>query len=110
MVHSCAEVSSTDARINGTRPGEFDPGVVGHRAPPVQRLRPQRTIRRNDVRDLLASGSPAAKLALDCFTHRIALFAGMLTAAMGGADGFVFTAGVGENAPAICEAVAKRLE
>ena len=28
---------------------------------------------------------------------------------MGGIDGFVFTAGVGENAPAIRDAVAKRL-
>jgi acetate kinase len=28
---------------------------------------------------------------------------------MGGIDGFVFTAGIGENAPAIREAVAKRL-
>ena len=28
---------------------------------------------------------------------------------MGGSDGFVFTAGIGENAPAIREAVARRL-
>ena len=33
----------------------------------------------------------------------------MLAAAMGGIDGFVFTAGIGENAPAIREAVARRL-
>ena len=33
----------------------------------------------------------------------------MLAAAMGGIDGFVFTAGIGENAPAIREAVAQRL-
>ena len=50
-----------------------------------------------------------AKLALDYFVYRIALFAGMLAAALGGIDGFVFTAGVGENAPAIREAVAERL-
>jgi acetate kinase len=37
------------------------------------------------------------------------LFTGMLAAAMSGIDGFVFTAGVGENAPAIREAVARRL-
>ena len=34
---------------------------------------------------------------------------GMLAAAMGGIDGFVFTAGIGENAPAIREAVVERL-
>jgi acetate kinase len=33
----------------------------------------------------------------------------MLAAAMGGIDGFVFTAGIGENAPAIREAVARQL-
>ena len=64
---------------------------------------------RNDVRDLLASKDPRAKLTLDYFTYRISLYAGMLAAAMGGIDGFVFTAGIGENAPAIREAVAGRL-
>jgi acetate kinase len=63
----------------------------------------------NDVRDLLASSSPAAKLALDHFVHRIVLFTGLLASAMGGIDGFVFTAGIGENAPAIREAVVRRL-
>ena len=42
-------------------------------------------------RDLLASPDPRAKLALDYFVYRIALFTGMLAAAMGGIDGFVFT-------------------
>jgi Acetate kinase len=61
------------------------------------------------VRDLLASPDPRAKLALDHFVYRISLFAGMLAGAMGGIDGMVFTAGIGENASAIREAVAKRL-
>ena len=61
------------------------------------------------MRDLLTSSDPRAKLALDYFVYRIALFTGMLAAAMSGIDGFVFTAGVGENAPAIREAVARRL-
>jgi acetate kinase len=63
----------------------------------------------NDVRDLLASSEPRAKFALDYFVYRISLFTGLLAAAMGGIDGFVFTAGVGENSPIIREAVAKRL-
>jgi acetate kinase len=53
--------------------------------------------------------NPRAKLALDYFVYRIALFTGMLAAAMGGINGFVFTAGIGENAPAIREAVVQRL-
>ena len=52
---------------------------------------------------------PRAKRALDYFVYRIALSAGMLASAMGGIDGFVFTAGIGENAPSIRDAVAKRL-
>ena len=63
----------------------------------------------NDVRDLLKSSEPRAKLALDYFVYRIALSTGMLAAAMNGIDGFVFTAGVGENAPAIREAVAAQV-
>ena len=61
------------------------------------------------MRELLTSSDPRAKLALDYFVYRIALFTGMLAAAMSGIDGFVFTAGIGENAPAIREAVARRL-
>ncbi len=41
--------------------------------------------------------------------HRAALNAGMLAAALGGLDGFVFTAGVGENAPPIRARIAERL-
>jgi acetate kinase len=58
---------------------------------------------------LLASKDPRAKLALDYFVYRIALFTGMLAAAMSGIDGFVFTGGIGENAPAIRAAVVERL-
>jgi acetate kinase len=63
----------------------------------------------NDVRDLLASNDPQAMLALDYFSYRIALFTGLLAAAMGGIDGFVFTAGIGENARFIRQAVVQRL-
>jgi acetate kinase len=63
----------------------------------------------NDVRDLLASDDPRAKLALDYFAYRIALFGGMLATALGGIDALVFTAGIGENAPAVRRAVADRM-
>jgi len=55
------------------------------------------------IRPAQASREPNAKLAIDYFVYRIALFTGMLAAAMGGIDAFVFTAGIGENAPAIRE-------
>jgi acetate kinase len=62
-----------------------------------------------DMRDLLASDDPRAALAINHFVHRCALSAGMLAAALGGLDAFVFTAGVGENSPPIRARIAERL-
>jgi acetate kinase len=63
----------------------------------------------NDMRELEASQDPAAKLAIDYFVHRIGLNAGMLAAALGGLDAFVFTAGIGENSAMIRARVAEKL-
>jgi acetate kinase len=115
--------TAMDGLPMGTRPGQLDPGVVLYllteknmTADAVQDflykdcgLKGLSGIS-NDVRNLLASTDPRAALALNYFTYRIALFTGMLAAAMGGIDAFVFTAGIGENAPAIREAVIRRLE
>jgi acetate kinase len=106
----------------GTRSGQLDPGVVLYlmsekrmRAHEVQHflyhecgLKGLSGIS-HDVRELLASPSPSAKLALDYLVYRIVLFTGMLAAATGGIDGFVFTAGIGEHAPTVRAAVARRL-
>src|SRR6516225_9572630 len=62
-----------------------------------------------DMRVLEASDSPAASLAIDYFVYRIALSAGMLAAALGGLDAFVFTAGIGENSAMIRGRVAEKL-
>ena len=121
-VDSTMGFTALDGLPMGTRPGQLDAGVVlylmtakGMSAKDIEGflynecgLKGLSGIS-NDVRELLASSDPRAKLALDYFVHRIALFAGMLAAAMSGIDGFVFTAGIGENAPAIREAVMRRL-
>jgi len=62
-----------------------------------------------DVRVLLASDTDAAREAIELFTYRIALEAGAMAAALGGPDGLVFTAGIGEHAAAIRAAVCARL-
>jgi len=62
----------------------------------------------NDVRDLVASDDPQAKLALDCFVYRVGRELGALAAALGGLDGIVFTAGIGENMPGIRAGVCER--
>lgn len=114
--------TALDGLPMGTRPGQLDPGIVlylmsekGMSAKDIERflynecgLKGLSGIS-NDVRDLLANPDPRAKRALDHFVYRIALAAGMLASAMGGIDGLVFTAGIGENAPQIREAVVKRL-
>jgi len=121
-VESTMGFTALDGLPMGTRPGQLDAGVVlylmsekGMTAKAMEHflyhdcgLKGLSGIS-NDVRELLASSDRRARLALDYFTYRIALFAGMLAAAMGGIDGFVFTAGIGENAPAIREDVCRRM-
>ena len=55
----------------------------------------------NDMRELLASTAPEARLAVDYFVYRTAKEIGALAAVLGGIDGLVFTAGIGENSPEI---------
>jgi acetate kinase len=121
-IESTMGFTALDGLPMGTRPGQLDPGVVlflmtekAMSAEAITDLLYKKSGLMglsgvsNDVRELLASTDPRAKLALDFFAYRISLFAGMLAAAMQGIDGLVFTAGIGENAPAVREAVAKRL-
>ena len=55
----------------------------------------------SDMRGLLASDAPRARLASDLYLYRIRRELGSLVAALGGLDALVFTAGIGENASAI---------
>jgi acetate kinase len=114
--------TAVDGLPMGTRTGQLDPGVVlyllqakGFDAGQVERflyhdggLKGLSGIS-NDVRDLLASDAPGAARALDYLVYRIAREAGALAAAMGGIDGIVFTAGIGERSPAIRGRVMERL-
>jgi acetate kinase len=63
----------------------------------------------NDVRELEASRDPQARFALDYFVYRVALNAGLLAAALGGLDAFVFTAGIGENSPSLRARIVEKL-
>jgi len=64
----------------------------------------------SDFRELLASKEPRARFAVEAFCYWTARQIASLAAALGGLDGVVFTAGVGENAApiraAICDACA----
>ena len=98
----------------GTRCGTLDPGVViflarerGMTMGQIETLLYKQSGLlglsgvSNDVRALLASSEPDAKLALDYFAYRASRELGSLAAALGGLDGVVFTAGIGENSPEV---------
>jgi acetate kinase len=62
------------------------------------------------MRELQDSSDPHAAFAVDYFVYRVGLQAGMLAAALQGVDGFVFTAGIGENSVGIRARIAERLQ
>jgi acetate kinase len=113
--------SALDGLVMATRCGSLDPGVIlylgrqGHSFADIEDMLYRRSGLlgvsgiSGDVRVLLASGDPHALDAIELFAYRIACHAGGLVSALGGLDGLVFTAGIGEHAPAIRAAVCARL-
>lgn len=102
----------------GTRSGTIDPGILiymmdryGMDARGVENFIYNRSGLlgvsgiSSDMRTLLASPDPHAREAVDLFIYRIGRELGSLAAALGGIDGIVFTAGIGENAAYIREKV-----
>lgn len=58
----------------------------------------------SDMRDIhraAAEGNSRAQLAFDIFCYRLRRYVGAYAAVMGGVDAVVFTAGIGENDPAV---------
>jgi acetate kinase len=113
--------SALDGLMMATRCGRLDPGVLlylgqqGHSSADIEDMLYRRcgllgvSGISGDLRVLLQSTDPHAREAIDLFTHSIACEAGSLVSALGGLDGLVFTAGIGEHAPAIRMQVANRL-
>jgi acetate kinase len=104
----------------GTRTGALDPGVILYLMD--ERKMDARGIEKliynqsgllgvsgisSDMRTLLGSDDPRAKLAVDLYCYRIRRELGSLAAALGGLDAVVFTAGIGENSAAIRERVCR---
>jgi acetate kinase len=113
--------TALDGLPMGTRCGELDAGVVlyliqqkGMSADELVDLLYKRSGMlglsgiSSDFRELLASDNPRARFAIEVFCNRVARHIASLAAVLGGLDGIVFTAGVGENAApvrsAICQA------
>ncbi|MCS7228846.1 MAG: acetate kinase [Candidatus Kryptonium sp.] len=67
----------------------------------------------SDMREIInemKNGNPRAKLAFDVFCYRVKKYIGAYSAAMGGVDVLVFTAGIGENSPDVRKSVCEGLE
>ena len=124
-LEACRSVDSTlgftalDGLCMGTRPGAVDPGVIlylfqnlGLSASEVETILYKKSGLlgisgiSNDMRVLLESPDPRARLAIDYFVYRVAKEIGALAAALGGIDALVFTAGIGENSPEIRRRIA----
>ena len=113
-VASTMGFTAVDGLPMGTRCGAIDPGVVlwlmdqrGMDARAIEKLVYSQSGLlgvsgiSSDMRALLASDAPRARLAVDLYVYRIRRELGSLAAALGGVDAIVFTAGIGENAAEI---------
>jgi acetate kinase len=102
--------------VMGTRSGDIDPSIVSylwHRAQMgvdeteamlnersgVLGLAGERDFRR--LRAMIESGDGAAQLAYSVFIHRLRKYIGAYLAVLGHTDVISFTAGIGENDPAV---------
>lgn len=106
--------SALEGLVMSSRCGSLDPGVLLHLLQD-RGMSPQDLTRllyeesgllgvsgiSGDMQTLLDSDDPRAAEAVDLFVYRIGREIGSLAAALGGLDTLVFTAGIGENAPAV---------
>ncbi len=110
--------TAVEGLMMGTRSGSLDPGVLlylmdyhGMDARALTRLLYQESGLLGvsgispDMRLLLVSDRPEAREAVDLFCYRIVRELGSLAAALGGLDALVFTAGIGEHAAPVRQAV-----
>ena len=113
--------SVLDGLVMATRCGAIDPGVLLYLARQGKSLEEIEDLLyrqsgllgvsgiSGDMRVLIASEDPHAREALDLFSYRIAFEIAGLAGALGGLDGLVFTAGIGERAPTIRSEICARL-
>ncbi len=109
-VASTMGFTAVEGLVMGTRCGSIDPGVLlylmdrhGMDARAIEDLIYRKSGLLGvsgvspDMRELRASRDPAAAAAIALFVYRIVREIGSLAAALGGLDGLVFTAGIGEH-------------
>jgi acetate kinase len=113
--------STLDGLVMGTRPGALDPGIIlyllrqGMDGSALEDMLYHRSGLlgvsgvSSDMRALLASPEPKAADAVELFVFRAAREMAALAMTMGGVDGLVFTAGIGEKSAEIRRRICERL-
>ncbi|OAN58713.1 acetate/propionate family kinase [Sphingobium sp. TCM1] len=114
--------TALDGLMMGTRCGSIDPGVVLHlqtqlgmSPAEIEDLFYKKSGLlgvsgiSSDMRTLAASKAPEATEAIDLFAWRVAREIAALAASLGGIDGLIFTAGIGENDADIRSNICRRL-
>ncbi len=122
-VDTTMSFTALDGLVMGTRPGTLDPGVIlyllrerGMSAAAIEDLLYHRSGLQgvsgiaSDMRALTASPDSRARGAVALFCYRAACQAGALAVALGGLDGLVFSAGIGEHAPEVRAGICAHLE
>ena len=110
--------------VMGTRSGDVDPGLhaflgrqLGFGLDEVDALLNKKSgmlglagvTDFRDLDELIAQGDERATVALDVYCHRLISYIGAYLAVLGRVDAITFTAGVGENSPAVRGKVIHRL-
>jgi acetate kinase len=119
-VASTMGFTAVDGLPMGTRCGAIDPGVILYLM--AERKMDASAVEKliynqsgllgvsgisSDMRALLESAEPRARLAVDLYLYRIGRELGSLAAALQGLDALVFTAGIGENSALVRERICR---
>jgi acetate kinase len=102
-----------------TRSGTIDPGILLEKLHDLSEEKLSDQLYRqsgllgvsglsSDMRDILSSQNPRAKLAFDLYIHRLSSHIGSMIASLGGLEALIFTAGIGENTPLLRQRVCER--
>lgn len=114
--------TALDGLVMSTRPGSLDAGAVlwllarGYDRERLERLLWHESgllalsETSGDLRDLLGSEAPAARLAVDVFVRSAVKGVASMAASLGGLDALVFTGGIGEHQPKTRARIARGLE
>lgn len=106
--------------VMGTRSGDIDPSIIfylsdvlGMKTAEIMEVLNKKSgllglSGKNDMRDIVAKaekGDKHSQTAIEIFVYRVQKYIGAYMAALNGAEGIVFTGGIGENSPYIREKI-----